>query len=102
MDEFVTRRELDEYKARLEDQKKRWDKRLEILEDSVKQIHTMSVNIEKLAVSMERMTQVQAEQNERLKVIENRDGEMWRKAVGYVVTTIGGLLLGLLFNRLGF
>ena len=101
MDNVVERREFEEYKQRLEDQKSRWDKRLEILENNVQQIHALTTSVEKLALSMERMTKEQTEQNERLKAIENRDGEMWRKVVGYVLTALASAVMTFIFTRIG-
>ena len=101
MDNVVERRELEEYKQRLEDQKSRWDKRLEILENNVQQIHALTTSVEKLALSMERMTKEQTEQNERLKAIESRDGEMWRKVVGYVLTALASAVMTFIFTRIG-
>lgn len=100
-DTFVTRREFEEYQRRLEDQKSRWDKRLEVLENNVQQIHALTANIEKLTISVQNMAQAQAEYGERLKAIENRDGEMWRKIVGYALTAGAGFLLAALLRRAG-
>ena len=58
-------------------------------------------SIEKLALNMENMVKEQRKQGERLEVLENRDGEMWRKVVGYAVTAVVGILLGFLFQRFG-
>ena len=101
MDNVVERREFEEYKQRLEDQKARWDKRLEILENNAQQIHALTTSVEKLALSMERMTKEQTEQNERLKAIESRDGEMWRKVVGYVLTALASAVMTFIFTRIG-
>ena len=101
MENVVERREFEEYQRRLEDQKSRWDKRLEKLENNVQQIHALSASIEKLAVSVERMAQEQAEFNERLKAIENRDGEMWRKVVSHVATAIAGAIIAFAAARIG-
>ena len=57
--------------------------------------------MEKLAVSMENMTNVQKEQGEKLDKLEGRDGEMWRKVVGYIITAIVGVVIGFLFRQIG-
>ena len=38
----------------------------------------------------------------RLETLENRDGEMWRKAVWYVVAAVIGAFLGHVFTQIGF
>ena len=50
---------------------------------------------------MKMMLQEQQEQGERLSKLEERDGEMWRKAVGYVVTAIIGVVIGYVGKKLG-
>ena len=96
----VGRNEFAEFQKRLEDQKSRWDKRLEDLEDTVKQIHTLTASVEKLALSIERMTKEQEQQSERLKAIENRDGEMWRKLIGYILTAFASAVMTFIFTRI--
>ena len=98
---FVERGVFEEYQKRLEDQRKRWDKRLDLLENNYQQIHALTASIEKLTVSVQNMAQAQAEYGERLKAIENRDGEMWRKIVGYALTAGAGFLLAALLRRAG-
>ncbi len=53
----------------------------------------------KLALNMENMLKEQVSQGKRLETLEGRDGEMWRKAVGYVVTTIIGIVVGYIFTQ---
>jgi len=50
---------------------------------------------------MESMLKEQVSQGERLELLENRDGEMWRKAIGYAVTAIIGIVVGFIFRQLG-
>jgi len=50
---------------------------------------------------MENMLKVQKQQGDRLETLEGRDGEMWRKVVGYIATAIIGIVVGFLFTQLG-
>ena len=50
---------------------------------------------------VEQMLKEQQKQGERLDTLEGRDGEMWRKATGYVVTTIISIIVGFVFAKLG-
>ena len=101
MDNPVSRAEVKEIENRLDAENERQNHRLNALEETVKQIHALTVSVEKLAVSVERMTKEQAGQNERLKAIENRDGELWRKIVGYALTAGAGFLLATLGHLAG-
>ena len=38
---------------------------------------------------------------DRTSVLENRDGEMWRKVVGYVATAVIGIVVGFIFTQIG-
>ena len=51
---------------------------------------------------MESMVKEQEKQGKRLETLESRDGEMWRKAVGYVLTAILGIVIGFVFTQIGF
>ncbi len=102
MDTPITRAEHEEFRRRIEEENKRQDKRLELLESNTKQIGTLTTSVEKLALSIESMVKEQEEQGNRLVALESRDGEMWRKVVGYIVTAIIGVVVGFIFTQIGF
>lgn len=95
------RRSMDSENKRLEDENKRQNHRIDELESTVKQIAAISTSVEKLATNMENMLKEQVSQGKRLELLEKRDGEMWRKIVGHVVTVILGIVLGYLFKQFG-
>lgn len=98
-EEFCRRMELDH--KRLEDEDNRQNQRLKGLEDTVKQIAAINTSVEKLAISMQSMLKEQQAQGKRLETLENRDGEMWRKVIGYAATAVAGIIVGFLFKQLG-
>lgn len=85
----------------MEEDHDRTNKRLSILEETVKRIGELTVSIEKLATNMQNMTDVQKEQGQKLEALEARDGQMWRKAVGHLVTSIISIIVGYLFAQIG-
>ena len=97
----ITRAEHEEFKRRLEEENKRQDKRIELLEENTKQIGSLTVSVEKLAQSIQSMVKEQEQQGKRLEVLEGRDGEMWRKVTGYIVTAIIGIVIGFIFTQIG-
>ena len=101
MDTPISRAEHEEFRRRIEEENKRQDKRIEILEEDTKRIGGLSSSIEKLALNMENMLKEQLKQGERLEVLEARDGEMWRKVVSYAITAIVGIVIGFLFKQFG-
>lgn len=86
---------------RLADEDKRQNKRIDALEDTVRQIGTLTASVEKLAISVQSMAKAQEQQGNRLEAIEKRDGEMWRKVTGYIVTAILGIVVGFIFKQIG-
>lgn len=101
MDTPITRAEHEEFRRRIEEENKRQDKRIEILEENAKRIEGLNSSIEKLALNMENMLKEQLKQGKRLEVLESRDGEMWRKVVSYAITAIIGIVIGFLFKQFG-
>lgn len=101
MDTPITRAEHEEFRRRLEEENKRQDRRIELLEENTKQIGDLTVSVEKLAQSIESMVKEQEQQGKRLEVLEGRDGEMWRKVAGYIVTAVIGIVIGFLFKQIG-
>lgn len=101
MDTPITRAEHEEFRRRIEEENKRQDKRIEILEENAKRIEDLNSSIEKLALNMENMLKEQLKQGKRLEVLEARDGEMWRKVVSYAITAIVGIVIGFLFKQFG-
>ena len=101
MDAPITRAEHEEFVRRMDEANHRQSKRIEIVEKEVKQIGELTTSIEKLALSMENMAKEQANQGKRLEELENRDGEMWRKVTGYMITAIVGILIGFIFKQIG-
>ena len=101
MDTPITRAEHEEFRRRIEEENKRQDKRIEILEENAKRIEGLNSSIEKLALNMENMLKEQLKQGKRLEVLEARDGEMWRRVVSYAITAIVGIVIGFLFKQFG-
>ena len=108
-EEYVSRHEHEEFRRsmdaenkRLEDENNRQNHRLDALERTVEQVAAISTSVEKRALNMENMLKEQLSQGKRLETLESRDGEMWRKVVGYVATAIAGIIVGYIFKQIGF
>lgn len=98
---WIARQEYEEHNKRMEDEHKRQNHRIELLEKATEQNNKLLVSVERLAVSMENMQKEQQEQGERLEILENRDGEMWRKVVSHVITVAIGIVVGYIFTQIG-
>lgn len=101
MEDTITRAEHEEFSKRLEEWDKRQDQRIELLEESVRDMSALTTSVEKLATNIEGMVKEQEKQGKRLEVLESRDGEMWRKVVGYIITAVVGIIIGFIFTQFG-
>ena len=101
MENGIRREEHEEFARRMEDEHKRINHRVGELEETVRQIGALTASVEKLALSVESMAKTQTRQGERLEELEGRDGEMWRKVTGYVVTAVIGIVVGFIFTQIG-
>ena len=97
----ITRAEHEEFRKRLDEENRRKDRRIELLEENTKQIGSLTTSVEKLAQSTQMMVKEQEKQGRRLAELEGRDGEMWRKVIGYAATAIIGILVGYIFTQIG-
>lgn len=93
MDE-ITRAEHEEFSKRVDEHLTRVDARLGDAEAQIKLLKDQNVTLGKLATNMESMCEEQKKQGKRLERLENRDGEKWRNAVGYVCTAIVSIVAG--------
>ena len=101
MEDAISRKEHDEFVRRMQDEHKRIHYRISDIEKKIDTVMELTRSVERLATNMENMAKEQKEQGERLEVLEGRDGEMWRKATGYIVTAIAGIVVGFIFTQIG-
>lgn len=101
MDEFVSQKEHEEFSRRMEDEHRRINHRLKDLEETVREVGKLTASVEKLAQSVQQMAKSQGRQEERLEELEGRDGEMWRKVTGYVITAVISIVVGYIFAQIG-
>lgn len=108
MDTPITRAEHEEFRRameaenqRLADEDKRQNRRIDLVEENIRQISALTASVEKLAANMEGMVRELEKQGRRLDILESRDGEMWRKVTGHVITVIIGAVIGYLFTQMG-
>ena len=108
MEEFLPRKEHEEFAKRMEEEDRRQNHRIGDLEEAVKQQNKTLILIERLANSMESMQKEQSNQGKRLdsmqgeiEEIKGQDGEKWRTTVGYVISLLIGAALTALLKQIG-
>ena len=99
MSEYIDRHEHEEFCKRMEEEHERINKRVSILEETVAEIRNLSISVKELACNMHHMLTEQQSQGVRLASLENRDGEMWRKVVGYALSAIVGGVVTYLMSK---
>ena len=101
MEAPITRAEHTEFVKRMEEEHVRQNHRISDLEKALEQNNRLLISVEKLALNMENMQKEQKSQGDRLKILESRDGEMWRKVTGYAITAVVGIVIGYIFFQIG-
>ena len=101
MESTISRAEHEEFRRRLEEENRRQDKRIELLEGHNRELNSLTASVGKLATSIESMVKEQEKQGRRLETLEDRDGAMWRKIVAYGATAIVGIFIGYIAQQLG-
>lgn len=89
------------YAERIEEHLHRVDKRLELLEGSVKAINELALSVERLAGNMQSLSETQSDMKKKLDSISERDGEKWRKAMWFIGTAIAGAIIGYVIKSIG-
>lgn len=97
----ISRAEHEEFCRRLDEENRRQNQRLQVLEQSVERLAALTTAVERLATNMESMLREQERQGKRLERLESRDGEMWRRLAGYIATAVCGIVIGFVFRQLG-
>lgn len=101
MDEFLRREVHEEFAGRMEDEHKRINHRLGKVEETIGEINRLTLSVQSLAESVQRMCKEQERQSERLQVLESRDGDNWRALMKYLLTGLAGALAGFIASWLG-
>lgn len=99
--DYMTMQFHNEYAKRIKEENDRQNHRIAKLETAVDENAKLALSIERLTISVQAMVEEQRAQGIRLEALENRDGEKWRKAASYVLTTILGIIVGYIFKKIG-
>lgn len=81
MSEFITVEVHKEFAERIDAEDNRQNKRIERLEESMAMIQSLTVSVEKMALSIEGLTKEVGKQGDRLTAIEEKPAKNWEKAV---------------------
>ena len=107
-DEYVRKDVHEEFVKRMEEEDNRQNHRITKLELAIESISSIATSVERLATNMEHMVREQArqgenlnDQSERIRKLEDRDGEMWRKVVSHIVISAISIIIGYFACKFG-
>lgn len=96
MEDCVTRKEHEEFAKRIEAEDHRQNRRIEELENSIKQLTSIAASMEKLAANMEVMIKEQEHQRGRLDAFEREPVDTWKHIKTKALDTGVGIVAGAL------
>lgn len=95
MEDTITRKEHEEFARRIEEENVRQNHRISALEDNVKEIHGLTVSVERMAVNMENMLNaierqgnLIEKQNERIDAMEKEPAKDYKQIKTAVITAV--------------
>ncbi len=86
--------EIIEKLAHLEERAKSNTKRIDEVEQEVKENRELTVAVKEIATEMKYLREEQSSMNERLKIIEEKPTKNWDKVVTTIIGTVVGALAG--------
>lgn len=75
--------------------------RISVVEQKTEDMHKLTLAVSDLAHSVSTMLNNQESTDIRVKVLEARDGEKWRKIVEYAMFTVLGALIMFILKQIG-
>ena len=102
--DYITRVEYEEFSRRMDDEHSRQNARISEMEESFRQIHALTLSIEKMALNVENMAKELKRQGDHIEKLEEAPGNNWNKLkdgiLGAVAAAIGGGLILTVVNYL--
>lgn len=97
----------EEFSERMDAENARQNKRLDVLENAVNQMNSLTISVERMAVNMENMLEaiehqgnLIENQNERLDKIEKEPADNYKQIKMLIITTIIGAIAGGIASQL--
>ena len=99
---YISRAEHNEFVKRMDDERKRMNNRIVILEKSGEQMQALITNVGKMAVNMEHMVEEQRSQSERLERLESIPNQNWNVIKNSVFAALGAAVGGAIISAIIF
>lgn len=101
MDDCITRQECRVCQDKYDAENERQNHRLSALEADMKQLQDLTISVNRMAVSLETMTQELTRQGLKLDAIEAEPGKKWEQAVSIVISVVITAVATFFLARMG-
>ena len=100
--DYITRVEYEEFSRRMDDEHNRQNHRISEIEDDFRQLHALTLSIEKMALNVENMDKSIKRQWEHIEKLEETPKSNWNKLkdgiLGAIASAIGVAIVMALVN----
>lgn len=100
MDEYISRAEHEEFRKRFEEENRRQNHRIDELEKTSQEIHTMSKSLVVMCEKMNAMNESMDTLKDKVEVLEHEPLDTWNKIKGAVIAAIASGLIGIVIGNL--
>lgn len=100
--DYISRREHDEFEKRMDDEHKRMNNRLQEVENATNNMHELIKNVGIMATNMEHMVDEQRSQSVRLERLEKLPLNSWNTVKNGVYNAIGASIGGAIIAAILF
>lgn len=100
--QFVGREEFNMYVEKVKSEQDEQNRRLGVLDDAIKSIQSLALEMGKMNVTMAKMVDEQKNQGERLTAIEKTPADRWEKVINGVLSAIIAGIAGFALAHIGF
>lgn len=100
MGEYISRVEHEEFCKRLEEENRRQNHRIDELEKTTQEIHTMSKSLVVMCEKMNTLNESMDTLKDKVEVLEHEPLDTWNKIKGAVITAIASGLVGIIIGNL--
>ncbi len=91
----------EEFAHRMDEEHNRQNHRITTLENSVKDISSLTTSVASLAKSVEQMAKAQEKQGKRLEALEQKPAKKWESFADKVVWAVAAALIAFILSYLG-
>lgn len=96
--EYIDRHEYEECVERIKDEDHRQNRRLEELEGTMKQISSLTISVEKIAISVQSLAKEIAKHSAELDALKSVPGKRWDTIITGILCAVAGAVRTAIFN----